>query len=64
MASYRAIIPVQTELTANHLAHNFNERTIINDDLNMAGYKIYYVKNPTDDQDVATKYYVDRNNMI
>ena len=26
------------------------KRTIINDDLTMAGYKIYYLKNPTDDQ--------------
>ena len=40
-------------------SYNFNERTIINDDLNMAGYKIYYLKNLTDDQDAATKYYVD-----
>ena len=30
-----------------------------NDDLNMAGYKIYNLKNPSDDQDAATKYYVD-----
>ena len=59
MASYRAILPVTSELTASNLVDNFDERTIINDDLNMANYKIYNLKNPTDDQDAVTKYYVD-----
>ena len=59
MATYRAILPVTSGLTAINLVDNFDERTIINDDLNMAGYKIYNLKNPTDDQDAATKYYVD-----
>ena len=59
MASYRAILPVTSGLTAGNLVDNFDERTIINDDLNMAGYKIYNLKNPIDDQDAATKYYVD-----
>ena len=59
MSTYRAILPVTTGLTASNLIDNFNERTIINDDLNMANYKIYNLKNPTDDQDAATKYYVD-----
>ena len=59
MATYRAILPVTSGLTASNLVDNFDERTIINDDLNMANYKIYNLKNPTDDQDSATKYYVD-----
>ena len=58
MATYRAILPVTSGLTAGNLADNFDERTIINDDLNMANYKIYNLKNPSDDQDAATKYYV------
>jgi len=40
-------------------ADNFDERTIINDDLNMAGYKIYNLKNPVDDYDAVTKYAMD-----
>ena len=59
MATYRSILPVTTGLTAGNLIDNFDERTIINDDLNMANYKIYNLKNPTDDQDAVTKYYVD-----
>ena len=58
MASYKAILPITTGLTAGNLVDNFDERTIIND-LNFAGYKGYNLKNPTDDQDASTKYYVD-----
>ena len=40
-------------------ADNFDERTVINDDLNMNGYFIYNLKDPEDDQDAVTKLYVD-----
>ena len=59
MASYRSILPVTTGLITSNLVDNFDERSIINDDLNMANYKIYNLKNPSDDQDAVTKYYVD-----
>lgn len=59
MATYRAILPVTTGLTASNLVDNFDKRTMINDDLNMVDYKTYNLKNPTDDQNAATKYYVD-----
>lgn len=39
MANYRAILPTATNLTPSNLADNFNERSIRNDDLNMAGYR-------------------------
>ena len=47
-----------TGLTASNLADNFAERTIINDDLNMAGYRIFNLQNSSNDQDTATQYYV------
>ena len=52
------ILP-REELTPANIADNFDERTVINDDLNMNGYFIYNLKNPEDDQDAVTKIYVD-----
>ena len=48
------ILP-RSDLTPSVIADNFDERTVINDDLNMNGYFIYNLKNPEDDQDVPTK---------
>ena len=59
MASYRSILPVTTDLTTSNLVGNFDERSIISDDLNVANYKIYNLKNPSDGQDAVTKFYVD-----
>lgn len=58
MTSYKLILPV-TELTSNNLGDFFDERTIINDDLNMTGCFIYNLRDPEDDQDAVTKIYVD-----
>ena len=58
MSTTKPIIPVES-LTASNIADFFDERTIINDDLNMAGYFIYNFKDPEDDQDAVTKIYVD-----
>ena len=52
------ILP-REEITPANIADNFDERTVINDDLNMNGYFIYNLKDPEDDQDAATKIYVD-----
>ena len=52
------ILP-REEITPANIADNFDERTVINDDLNMNGYFIYNLKNPEDDQDAVTKIYVD-----
>ena len=59
MSNYKSILPTTTGLTASNLIDNFDERSIINDDLNMASYKIYNLHNPSNDQDAVTKYYVD-----
>ena len=48
------ILP-RSDFTPSVVADNFDERTVINDDLNMNGYFIYNLKNPEDDQDVPTK---------
>ena len=52
------ILP-RSDLTPAVVADNFDERTVINDDLNMNGYFIYNLKDPEDDQDAVTKIYVD-----
>ena len=52
------ILP-RSNLTPVVVADNFDERTVINDDLNMNGYFIYNLKDPEDDQDATTKIYVD-----
>ena len=52
------ILPKE-EITPTNIADNFDERTVINDDLNMNGYFIYNLKDPEDDQDAVTKIYVD-----
>jgi len=52
------ILP-REEITLANIADNFDERTVINDDLNMNGYFIYNLKDPEDDQDATTKIYVD-----
>ena len=52
------ILP-RSVLTSAIVADNFDERTVINDDLNMNGYFIYNLKDPEDDQDAVTKIYVD-----
>src|SRR5690606_10071267 len=52
------ILPRQ-ELTTTSIADNFDERTVINDDLNMKGFFICNPKDPEDDQDATTKLYVD-----
>ena len=52
------ILP-RSDLTPAVVADNFDERTVINDDLNMNGYFIYNLKDPEDDQDATTKIYVD-----
>ena len=54
----RPILPI-AEVNPNTIADNFDERTVINDDLNMNNFFIYNLKNPEDYQDAATKYYVD-----
>ena len=40
MTTYRAILPVTTGLTASNLVDNFDDRTIIDDELIMVKYKI------------------------
>ena len=52
------ILP-REEITPTNIADNFDERTVINDDLNMNGYFIYNLKDPEDDQDATTKIYID-----
>jgi hypothetical protein len=53
------VIP-RENITPNNIADNFDERTVINDDLNMNNFFIYNLKNPEEeDQDAATKFYVD-----
>ena len=48
------ILP-RSDLTPAVAADNFDERTVINDDLNMNSFFIYNLKNPEDDQDAVTK---------
>jgi len=55
MSHLKPLIPIQI-INPNTKADDFDERTIINDDLNMANYKIYNLKNPKDDYDAVTKY--------
>ncbi len=55
--TYR-ILPTAPSYEVN-LADQFDERTVINDDLNMNHFFIYNLKNPKDDQDAVTKIYVD-----
>ncbi len=55
--SYR-ILPTAPSYEVN-ITDQFDERTIINDDLNMNHFFIYNLKNPEDDQDAVTKIYVD-----
>ena len=50
-------------MTPAVVADNFDERTVINDDLNMSGYFIYNLKDPEDDQDAVTKIYVEQSNI-
>ena len=52
------ILP-RSDLTPSVVADNFDERTVINDDLNMNGYFIYNLEDPEDDQDATTKIYID-----
>ena len=42
------ILP-RSDLTPAVVANNFDERTVVNDDLNVNGYFIYNLKNPEDD---------------
>ena len=51
------ILP-REEITPANIADNFDERTVINDGLNMNGYFIYNLKDPEDDQNAVTKIYV------
>ena len=57
-ANFNPILP-REEITPTNIADNFDERTVINDDLNMNGYFIYNLKDPEDDQDAVIKIYVD-----
>lgn len=51
----KPIIPVySSNITIDNLVEYFDERTIINDDLNMQGFCINNFKNPKDD-DVVNK---------
>jgi len=59
MSYIRPLIPVAKVITTDNLFDNFDERTIINDDLNMTGFKIYNLKDHVDDYDAVTKLYVD-----
>ena len=43
------------EITPANIADNFDERTVINDDLNMNGYFKNNLKDPEDDRDATTK---------
>ena len=52
------ILPV-ANITTGTIADYFDERTVINDDLNMNNFFIYNLKDPEDDQDAVTKIYVD-----
>ena len=52
------ILP-REEITPTNIADNFDERTVINDDLILNGYFIYNLRDPEDDQDAVTKIYVD-----
>ena len=52
------ILP-RSDLTPAVVTDNFDERTVINDDLNMSGYFKNNLKDPEDDQDATTKIYVD-----
>ena len=60
------LIPIlpREEITPANIADNFDERTVINDDLNMNGYFIYNLKDPEDDQDAVAKIYVDTSAVI
>ncbi len=42
----------------------FDERTAINDDLNMNNFFVYNLKNPEDDQGAVNKIYVDMKPII
>ena len=55
------ILP-RSDLTPAVVADNFDERTVINDDLNMNGYFIYNLKDPDDDQDATTRYTLIQSN--
>ena len=52
------ILPI-SNLNPNIIADHFDERSVINDDLNMNNFFIYNLKNPEDDQDAVNKIYVD-----
>ena len=58
MSMNQPILPVST-VNTNTIADYFDERTVINDDLNMNNFLIYNLKDPEDDQDATTKIYVD-----
>jgi len=55
MPMNQPILPVST-VNTNTIADYFDERTVINDDLNMNGFFIYNLKDPEDDQDATTKF--------
>src|SRR5688572_24451954 len=58
MSITKPIIPI-ANLTSANIADLFDERTVVNDDLNLAGFLIYNLKDPEDDQHATTKIYVD-----
>ena len=56
------ILP-RSDLTPAVVADNFDERTVINDDLNMNGFFIYNLKDPEDDQILSQRYTLILNNI-
>ena len=55
---FKSIIPV-ANITPTIVLDDFDKRKIINDDLNMSNFKTYNPKDPVDDFDAVTKFYVD-----
>ena len=56
------ILP-RSDLTPAVVTDNFDERIVINDDLNMNGYFIYNLKGPEDDHDAVTKMTLIQSNI-
>ena len=56
MPTIQPILPIPN-LSPATIADYFDERTVINDDLNINHFFIYNLKDPEDDQDAVSKIY-------
>ena len=56
------ILP-RADLTPTNVADNFDERTVINDDLNMNGYFIYNLKTQKMTKMLPQRYMLIQNNI-